>query len=266
MDLKRIRLFLFDMDGTLYLGERLFGFTKELLQVIRASGRDYRYLTNNSSKGVGEYVAKLERLGVPAAPEELITSATATIAYLKEHHPHARIYLCGTKSVRRDLENAGFAVPRDPRLCDAVVITTDTELTFQKLDDVCMLLSTRPDLPYIATHPDLICPTEYGYMPDCGSLIELFERATKRLPVVIGKPNPLMVEMGMRALGVTPEETAVVGDRLNTDVLSGIRAHARTILVLSGAVTRKEAEHSEIRPDLVLESGADLLERLKNDR
>ncbi|MBR6270772.1 MAG: HAD-IIA family hydrolase [Lachnospiraceae bacterium] len=263
MNLKDIRLFLFDMDGTIYLGDQLFDFTKELLRTIRESGRDYRFLTNNSSKGVEAYVAKMARLGIEAAPEDFVTSAHATIYYLKEHHPGAMLYVCGTQSLIGQFETAGFAVPQDIEQTDVIVLGFDTELTFKKLEDICKLLAAHPDMPYIATHPDFVCPTEYGSVPDCGSVIEALHYATGKRPVVIGKPQPLIVELAMKSAGVTAAQTAVVGDRLYTDVKSGLNAGATAILVMSGETTPEILAASEDKPDLVLESGAQILAALK---
>ena len=163
-DLSRIRLWLFDMDGTLYLGERLFDFTKELLERIRETGGQYLYLTNNSSKSVADYVRKMERLGIAAEETDFLTSAQATAWYLRAHHAGARLYVCGTESLQRELRGAGFPVVNDdPDSAECIVMGYDTELTYQKLLDVSRLLTERPEMPYIATNPDLVCPTEFGF-------------------------------------------------------------------------------------------------------
>ena len=192
MDLKKIRLFLFDMDGTLYLGDRLFSFTRPLLDAIRQAGKTYLFMTNNSSKSVGDYVKKLERLGIPAAYDDFITSSQATADYLTANHPKVKFYVCGTRSFKEELSGAGVLV------CDAyaediggVVMGYDTELTYQKLDDVSRLLTLR-DIPYIAANPDLVCPTEYGYVPDCGSVCGMIYNATGKRPHYIVKTSPEM--------------------------------------------------------------------------
>ena len=263
-ELSRIRLWLFDMDGTLYLGERLFDFTKELLRAIRAAGGSYLYLTNNSSRSVPDYVRKMERLGVAAEAEDFLTSAQATAWYLHRHHEGKRLYVCGTASLREELRAAGFPVVNDdPDRAECVVMGYDTELTYQKLLDVSRLLTERPDLPYIATNPDLVCPTEFGFVPDCGSVCGMIKTATGRSPKVIGKPEPLMVQMAMERMGVTPEQTAVVGDRIYTDVKSGLNAGAAGILVMSGETTPEILAASPDRPDLVLSSAAEILDVLR---
>jgi phosphoglycolate/pyridoxal phosphate phosphatase family enzyme len=259
--ISRIRLYLFDMDGTLYLGEQLFDFTKALLSAIRKSGGQYLYLTNNSSRSVADYVRKMERLGIPAAPEDFLTSAQATAWYLHQTQEGKRLYVCGTASLQTELRAAGFPVVNDkPDSAECVVMGYDTELTYQKLLDVSRLLTERPDMPYIATNPDLVCPTEFGFVPDCGSVCGMIKTATGRTPVVIGKPEPLMPRMAMERLGVTPDETAVVGDRIYTDVKSGLNAGCAGVLVMSGETTPEILAASPDRPDLVLRDAGEILE------
>ena len=263
-DLSRIRLWLFDMDGTLYLGERLFDFTKDLLAAIRRGGGRYLYLTNNSSKSVADYVRKMERLGVAAEEGDFLTSAQATAWYLHRRHEGARLYVCGTASLQAELREEGFPVVNDdPDRAQCIVMGYDTELTYQKLLDVSRLLTERPDLPYIATNPDLVCPTEFGFVPDCGSVCGMIRTATGRTPRVIGKPEPLMVEMAMERMGVTSAQTAVVGDRIYTDVKSGLNAHCAGILVMSGETTPEILAASADQPDLVLRDAGEILDVLK---
>lgn len=259
--IKNIRLYLFDMDGTLYLGDRLFDFTKELLLKIRQSGADYLFMTNNSSKSVSAYIEKLERLGIKSVKEDFITSSQATVYFLKKHHPNARLYVCGTQSLKDELKENGFTVTENLCEVDAIVMGFDTELTFKKLEDVCKLLLSR-DLPYIATNPDYVCPTEYGSVPDCGSVCDMIYNATQKRPIVIGKPEALMPKLAMEMKGVSKERTAVVGDRIYTDIKSGINAGCVSILVMSGETTQEILENSNDKPDLVLESGEDILEIL----
>ena len=262
-DLKRIRLWLFDMDGTLYLGDRLFDFTKPLLAAIRAKGGRYLYLTNNSSKSVPDYVRKLERLGIEAVNGDFLTSAQVTARYLHRRHEGKRLYVCGTASLQRELAAEGFPIVNgDPDEAECVVMGYDTELTYRKLLDVSRLLTERPEIPYIATNPDLVCPTEFGYVPDCGSVCGMLRTATGRSPVVIGKPEPLMPRMAMERMGVTASETAVVGDRIYTDVKSGLNAGCAGILVMSGETTPEILAASPDRPDLVLRDAGEILEYL----
>ena len=260
--LRRIRLYLFDMDGTLYLGDRLFPFTPALLARLKETGRRYLFLTNNSSKSVEDYVKKLRTLGVDAAREDFLTSSQATAYYLRKHHPGKTLYVCGTRSLKAELAAAGFAVTERVEDTQCIVMGFDTELTFQKLRDVSYLLATRPEIPYLATNPDYVCPTEFGSVPDCGSVCDMIFNATGKRPVVIGKPSPLMPLLAMERLGVSREETAVVGDRIYTDVKSGLNAGVTGILVLSGETTRDILAASQDRPHLVLEDAGRILAAL----
>ena len=256
------KLFLFDMDGTLYLGDRLFDFTKPLLQEIRRTGGKYLFMTNNSSKSVADYIKKLEKLGIASTREDFITSSQATAYYLHKHHEGQKLYVCGTESLKEELRSEGFQVTEDIARTDCIVMGFDTELTFQKLWDVSYLLLTR-ELPYIATNPDLVCPTEFGSVPDCGSVCGMIFNATGKRPVVIGKPSPLMPQLAMDRLGYSKEETCVVGDRIYTDVKSGLNAGITGILVMSGETTPEILAQSEDKPHLVLESAKEIWEVLK---
>jgi len=260
--IEAMKLYLFDMDGTLYLGDRLFDFTIELLQEIRRTGGRYLFMTNNSSKSVADYIKKLAKLGISATREDFITSSQATSYYLHKHHEGQRLYVCGTESLKQELRSEGFTVTEKIEETDCIIMGFDTELTFQKLHDVSYLLLTR-ELPYIATNPDLVCPTEFGSVPDCGSVCGMIYNATGKRPVVIGKPSPLMPELAMDRLGYKKEETCVVGDRIYTDVKSGLNAGITGILVMSGETTPEILAESPDKPHLVLESAREILEILK---
>lgn len=257
--LKEQKLFLFDMDGTLYLGNRLYDFTKELLKTIREKGKKYLFMTNNSSKSVADYVKKLEGLGIAATEEDFITSSQATAYYLKLHHAQDKLYVCGTNSLKEELRKNGFAITEHLDEVDCIVMGFDTELTFKKLEDVCKLLLTRSDISYIATNPDYVCPTEFGSVPDCGSVCDMIYNATKRRPIVIGKPEALMPELAMQQHGYKKEETTVIGDRIYTDIKSGLKAGIHTILVLSGETTETILEASEDKPHMVLQNAGEMI-------
>ena len=261
--IEKMKLYLFDMDGTLYLGSRLYDFTIELLQEIRRTGGKYLFITNNSSKSVVDYVKKLEKFGIQATREDFMTSSQATAYYLHKHHEGQRLYVCGTESLKEELRSEGFTVTTNIDEVDCIVMGFDTELTFQKLHDVSYLLLTRPELPYIATNPDLVCPTEFGSVPDCGSVCGMIYNATGKRPVVIGKPSSLMPELAMDKLGISKEQTCVVGDRIYTDVKSGLNAGCVGILVMSGETTYEILAQSPDKPHLVLESAREILDVLK---
>lgn len=262
--LKSMKLFLFDMDGTLYLGDRLYSFTTELLQTIKENGGKYLFMTNNSSKSVDDYVKKLRKLGITAARDEFMTSSQATAYYLHKHHEGQKLYVCGTESLKEELRMEGFTVTANLEEVECIVMGFDTELTFQKLHDVSYLLLTRKDIPYIATNPDLVCPTEFGAVPDCGSVCIGIKNATGREPIVIGKPSPLMPQLAMEKLGIGKEETCVVGDRIYTDVKSGLNAGITGILVLSGETTPEILAESPDKPHLVLPDAGEILKALKS--
>ena len=261
--LRSKKLYLFDMDGTLYLGNRLYDFTLELLSTLRATGRQYLFMTNNSSKSVEDYVEKLNNLGIEAAREDFMTSSQATAYYLHKHHEGQTLYVCGTESLKAELRREGFTVTTNIDEVECIVMGFDTELTFQKLHDVSYLLLTRPDIPYIATNPDYVCPTEFGSVPDCGSVCDMIYNATKKRPIVIGKPSPLMPQLAMEKLGISKEETCVVGDRIYTDVKSGLNAGITGVLVLSGETTREILEQSPDKPHLVLADASEILDAVK---
>ena len=250
------------MDGTLYLGDRLFDFTNELLDTIKRNGGRYMFMTNNSSKSVADYIKKLDKLGVKADYEDFITSSQATAYYLKKHHKNCTLYVCGTTSLKEELIKEGFKITENPEETECIVMGFDTELTFKKLHDISYMLCTR-ELPYIATNPDYVCPTEFGSVPDCGSVCDMLFNATGKRPVVIGKPQALMPVLAMKKTGYEKKETAVIGDRIYTDIKSGINAGTVSILVMSGETTEEILNASEDKPDFVLESGKELLDIIK---
>lgn len=257
--IKQKKLFLFDMDGTLYIGDRLFPFTIPLLSAIKSHGGKYLFVTNNSSRSIKDYIAKLAKLGISASIEDFLTSSQATAYYLNQHHKGQTLYVCGTESLKTELKNQGFILSEDLEKIDCIVIGFDTELTYQKLYDISYLLLTRPDLPFIATNPDLVCPTEFGSIPDCGSMCQMIFNATGKSPVVIGKPSPLMPQLAMTKLGYSKEETCVIGDRIYTDVKSGLNAGITSILVMSGETTGEILNASTDKPHIVLQDAGELI-------
>lgn len=251
-DLNKVRLFLLDMDGTIYLDNRLFDGVTDFLAHIKAIGGKYMFLTNNSSKSVDKYIEKLASLGIASAEEDFLTSTNATVLYLQKKAYH-KIYALGTASFKEQLRNAGL--PITDRLeddIDCLCMGFDTELTFQKLEDACILLGR--DVDYVATNPDWVCPTWYGYVPDCGSVSEMLYNATKRRPVFIGKPQPAMALLAMEKTGFSPEQTALIGDRLYTDIACGVNAGITSIFVLSGEGTLADVETSDVKPSYIYEN------------
>ena len=249
-DLRLKRLFLLDMDGTIYLDEQLFDGVTDFLRYVRKSGGRCLFLTNNSSRGVEGYIEKLRRMGIAAEKDDFVTSVDATIRYLQEKLPGRKCYVFGTRSFQAQLSAAG--IPVTDRLeedIDVLLCGFDRELTFQKLEDACILLGRGVD--FVATNPDWVCPTWYGSVPDCGSVCEMLYRATKRRPVVIGKPQSAMVELALERTGCRKEETVIVGDRLYTDIACGVNAGIDSVFVLSGEGTEADIETYHIHPTWV---------------
>ena len=259
--LKEKKFFLLDMDGTIYLDTTLFEGTLGFLAKVREKGGRYLFVTNNSSKGVDAYVRKLASIGIPAAEEDFLTSTDATILYLKRNYPGVRFYSFGTASFTKQLRDAGIdAVTERCEGIGGLVISNDTELTFRKLDDACILLGEGVD--YIATNPDWTCPTSYGYVPDCGSFCEMLYRATGRRPFVIGKPRPEMLTLAMEKFGYTKEETLMVGDRVYTDIAAGYNAGVDTVLVLSGEGTTDDAKNTDTPPTYIMADISELRDKI----
>ncbi len=261
--IKNVKLFLFDMDGTLYLGNHLFDFTKELLSTIKECGGRYMFMTNNSSKSVADYIKKLYKLGIKAEYEDFITSSQATSFFIKNNYPDEKIYVCGTKSLKNELINDGFCLTESIDETTMIVMGNDTELTFEKLHDICKILLTKENIKYIATNPDYVCPTEFGSVPDCGSFCDMIYNCTKRRPLFIGKPEPIMPNMAMAITGISKENTAVIGDRIYTDIKSGINSGALSILVMSGETDETILNESEDKPDIVLKDCGEIIKILK---
>lgn len=257
------RLFLLDMDGTLYLGNTLIDGAKAFLMELKRQGKQYLYLTNNSAKSVVHYQDKLAHLGIDASREEFYTSSMAAIDYLKHHHPGQIVYCMGTHSLIEELRTHQIEVATAVRDDVGVVLLGyDTELTYQKLQDVCILM--QRNLPYIATNPDYVCPSEIGSLPDCGAIAQMLQHATGKMPYVLGKPNPEFLRHALAFSGYRADEAVLIGDRLYTDIRGGIDADITTVLVLSGETTLAMCAESEHIPDYTLPSVASLLEILQN--
>ena len=248
-DLKQIRLYLLDMDGTIYLDDQLFEGVIPFLEHIKAVGGRYLFLTNNSSKSVDKYIQKLASLGISATAEDFFTSVDATVHYLKGK-TYQKIYAFGTASFKEQLAKNGLPITdRREEGIDCLCMGFDTELTFQKLEDACILLGQGVE--YVATNPDWVCPTWYGSVPDCGSVSEMLYNATKRRPLFIGKPKPEIALLAMEKAGFSPEQTAIVGDRLYTDIACGNNAGITSIFVLSGEGTMEDVAAGEAKPDYI---------------
>ncbi len=259
------KLFLLDMDGTIYLDDTLFESVHEFLFYIKSTGGRYVFLTNNSSRGVDSYIKKLSVMGVGASEYDFFTSTdTAIDFFIHSYSPKKKIYVMGTSSFYSQLKNSGMNVTRE--LDDDVatlLLGFDTELTYKKLEDACILLSRGAE--YFATHPDLVCPTSYGFVPDCGSVAQMLYNATGRTPRVFGKPQPEIAYAAMERTGFSAAQTILIGDRLYTDIACGVNAGIKTVLVLSGETKLDDVLGSDIKPDYIFKDVAALYSALLLD-
>jgi HAD superfamily hydrolase (TIGR01450 family) len=249
--LKRIQDFILDLDGTLYLGEKIFSWSLPFLQKVERSGRRVCFVTNNSSQRRHSYVAKLKKMGVRIEERQLLTSGGATIDYLRRYVPGGSdIFLLGTPDLAEEFRDAGFRLTdRQPA---AVVLGMDLTLTYDKLCTACQLIDSG--VPFFATHPDTVCPTPWGSVPDCGALTAAITAATGIKPRILGKPNPQLLETLGEQFGLQRENSAIVGDRLDTDIALGRGAGIYTILVLSGQTKVKDLAAQAEAADLVAEN------------
>ena len=259
MALKDVKCFLLDMDGTFYLGGQLIDGSLDFIKRVQETGRDFMFLTNNSSHNANFYVQKLAGMGLNIDRSKVMTSGEATCEKLNELYPGKRAFLLGNEFLAEELAEAGIVV--DNKNPEIVVIGFDTTLDYQKMWDVCNFV--RAGLPYIATHPDFNCPTETGFMPDIGAIIDFIAASTGRRPdLIVGKPHTGIVEAVLRRTGLKVGELAMVGDRLYTDIETGIRSGMLSILVMSGETTEEMLAESTTKPDLKFGRLADMIDLL----
>lgn len=267
--LRQIAHVALDMDGTIYKGGTLFECTQPFLRQLRALGIQYSFLTNNPSKSADDYLAHLRKIGVDATPDQLYTSALATIDYLRTHRPELRrLFVLGTPSMLQEFSAAGFTLTSDDANDepDAVVAGFDLTLTYARLCRAAWWIARGK--PFIATNPDRVCPTDQpNVLVDCGSICAALQTAAGRAPdLVFGKPDPSMLDGIRQRNALRADQIAMVGDRIYTDVLMAIRAHAFGVLVLTGEATAADAAAAEPPPDLVVPSIAELGELLAVSR
>lgn len=262
-DLSTKKLWLLDMDGTIYKENSLFEGSLELLRIIKECGGRYVFITNNSSKSVSDYIKKLTRLGISTDENNFFTSAQATILWLRKEMNNAKVYCQGTKSLVNELRLAGIDVTEQIEPVDVVLVGFDMELTTEKVRSTCQILSTQ-DPMYIATNPDLVCPVSFGFIPDCGSICQMIKNATGKWPIFIGKPSRTMVDIVREKFCYAKEETVVVGDRLYTDIASGLNAGVTSVAVLTGETTEKDIENDNIKPTFTFRSVKNIYELISN--
>ena len=247
MKLSDVRCFLLDMDGTFYLGGQLIEGSLAFIDKVRSTGRDFMFLTNNSSHNAEYYVRKLAGMGLHIDRSRVMTSGEATCEKLKQLYPGKRAFVLGNEFLLEELSECGVQI--DQRHPDYVIIGYDTSLDYAKMTAVCDFV--RAGLPYVATHPDFNCPTETGFAPDIGAIIAFIEASTGRRPdLIIGKPYVGIVEAALERTGLRADQLAMVGDRLYTDIETGLRSGMLSILVMSGETTEEMLAASPTRPDL----------------
>lgn len=252
--LHQVKCFLLDMDGTFYLGNQLLPGALDFIALLKERGIDFLFLTNNSSRTRSEYARKIGQMGLPLPEEQIFTSGEATAIFLAKQKPGARLYVVGTPALENEFRQHGFVlVDDDP---DFAVLGFDTTLTYAKLWKLCDLVTAG--VPYIATHPDINCPTETGFMPDIGAMMALVQASTGRQPdVIVGKPFEPIVAALVEKLQLPVEALCMVGDRLYTDIALG-KTGLTTVLVLSGETRREDLPGSPFQPDYILENLGEL--------
>ncbi len=252
------RGWLFDLDGTVYLGERLIPGADTTIAALRAAGRRVAFLSNKPLQTRAEYAAKLTRLGVPAAPDDVINSSLVLARYLRDRDPGAPVFVIGEPPMLEEMRAHGFEVRPDERV-RWVVIAFDRTFDYAKLNTA--LQAVKQGARLIATNPDRTCPVEGGEIPDCAGMIAAVEAVTgKEVEVIVGKPSPIILEVALGALGVRADETAIVGDRIETDMVMGRRLGLSTVLVLTGVTRADDPRIAAIAPDHVIRSIGDLVE------
>ena len=271
MDYERLintRLFLLDMDGTLYLGDDVFDGAVDFIHSISETGRNYIYLTNNSSRAGVDYITRLRKLGFPCEAENVFTSGMATGEFLNQNYPGAKVYLAGTKAFYRELQSYGIDLVNDENghtdvdTVDVVVQGFDTELVYEKLERACHFL--RRGAVFIAANPDWVCPMPADeVLPDCGSICALLTAASGVKPEYIGKPNRNMIDVVSKMTGVPNENICAVGDRLYTDIAVAKNAGSVSVCVLSGESSEQDIAESEVKPDYVLQNVAEIAKILR---
>jgi HAD superfamily hydrolase (TIGR01457 family) len=252
--LQDVKLFVLDMDGTFYLGNRIIEGSLEFVEKVKQSGRRFVFFTNNSSRIPAFYQQKLEKMGCVVKQQDIITSGDVTIAWLQHNHPGKKVYLVGTPLLEQSFREGGICLTDEKP--DIVVVGFDTTLTYEKLEKACTFI--RGGALFLATHLDINCPTENGFIPDCGAMCALITKSTGVEPRYLGKPFAETVDMVLSITGAGREQVAFVGDRLYTDVATGINNGAKGFLVLTGEATMEDVAASVVKPTCIFDSLLDI--------
>lgn len=255
------KLFLFDIDGTIAVGDTLYPGTRPMLDYIQSIGGKAYYITNNSTKSSADYVKKFRDVfGLETSREQFITSGYMTMRHLRQHHAWDKIFVLGTASYIASLRSAGLYITESPDAnVQCVVAAYDDELTYQKLVNTYKLLSTM-DIPFYATNPDLCCPVDFGFIPDCGAICQMLTASTGQTPRYLGKPNPKVVSLCQADSGFRDDQTLVVGDRLYTDIACGINSKVDTCVLYTGEATPEEVAHTQYKPTYAFSDIQELLD------
>ncbi|MBR2323493.1 MAG: HAD-IIA family hydrolase [Clostridia bacterium] len=258
--LKNAECFVFDLDGTVYIGGKLIDGAKETIDYLRKTGKKVIFLTNNCSVSKEYYVKKINAIGIDVEEKDVYTAGNATIRYLNLNHKGKTVYLVGTNALKEEFIKGGITVVEDKP--DIVCVSYDKEINYEKLVKATRFL-TQGAL-YIATHPDINCPAEPVYEPDVGALMALIEKSCKKTPSVIcGKPYKPIADGIAEFVGVDFDKIAMVGDRITTDIAFGVNNGLIATMVLSGESTEKDVEITGIIPNVILNSIKDIPNYLK---
>lgn len=268
MSLSDIKLFLLDMDGTIYHEDELIPGVKEFFAFLNDKNLDYAFMTNNSSKGKKDYVKKLNRLGIKASERNIISSVNVTIDYIINNNlSEVSIFVVGTESFKKELKEHGFKIYDEkdhPEKADLLILGFDTELNYEKIKAACAILNTECE--YVATNCDIKCPVKAAqFIPDCGAMAEFLRAATGRVPKFLGKPEKEIVVSASKTFEVPINQILCVGDRLYTDIAVGINAKCPTALVLTGETKYEDLANTEFKPTFCFNSIKELCESLKKD-
>ena len=256
--MKSYDAYIFDLDGTVYLGDTLLPGAGQAIELLRERGKRTVFLSNNPTHTRAGYAEKLTWLGLPTDAKEIVNSSAVMVDFLSREMPGARLFVCGEEPLRRELTAAGFVLTEDASATDAVIASFDRTFAFWKLQ--IAFDAIRAGARFFATNGDRFCPVPGGGEPDAGAIIGAIEGCTgTRVEAVVGKPSHFMSEAILSTVSTPPEQCIIIGDRLETDVLMGIQAGMASALTLTGATTREMLERSEIQPTYVVESLMDLI-------
>ena len=249
--------FLFDLDGTIYLGERLIPCAERVVRLLREAGRKVVFLSNKPLYTREDYAAKLTRLGIPAKPSDVINSTFVLIRYLEQTAPGAKVFVVGELPFVAEMARAGFHLTENPDEIEYVIAAFDRTFDYRKYNIAFQAI--RKGARFFATNPDRTCPVEGGELPDCAGVIAALEAVTlRKVEVIVGKPSPITVRIALEVMGLEAAECLLVGDRLETDIRMGVESGMKAALVMTCVTDRKTLDTSPLRPDYILQSIADL--------